>query len=131
MLDASHLNSSIEQSSKCWPLAHLAEQLDGPNKKDELSIDLMYALAHATSDHKTTKVAGFSSGNKLFAFVRISMALNVFGNFSHKLCLCFSKISFIEVLHCFKLVIIIPCQTLSHKSCNLSNDFMILLIKKI
>ena len=40
------------------------------NKKFKSTIDLMYAYAHTPLDEETIKVTGFSSGDKLYAFIR-------------------------------------------------------------
>ena len=70
VLDARHLNSNTEQSDESWPIEPLAPQLARPNKKYKSAIDLMYAYAHAPLDEDTIKFTGFSSGDKLFAFIR-------------------------------------------------------------
>ena len=69
-MDARHLNSNTDQSSESWPLEPLATQLARANKKYKSAIDLMYAYAHATLDEETIKLTGFSSGDRLFAFIR-------------------------------------------------------------
>ena len=70
VLDARHLNSNTDQSSESWPLEPLATQLARADKKYKSAIDLMYAYAHATLDEETIKLTGFSSGDRLFAFIR-------------------------------------------------------------
>ena len=40
------------------------------NKKYKSTIDLMYAYAHTPQDEVTLKLTGFSSGDKLYAFIR-------------------------------------------------------------
>ena len=70
VLDARHLNSNTEQSDESWPIELLAPQLARANKKYKCAIDLMYAYAHTSLDKKTIKFTSFSSGDKLFAFIR-------------------------------------------------------------
>ena len=70
VLDARHLNSNTEQSDESWPIEPLAPQLARANKKYKCSIDLMYAYAHTPLDEETIKLTSFSSGDKLFAFIR-------------------------------------------------------------
>ena len=67
VLDARHLNSSTDES---WTIEPLAPHLARANKKYKSAIDLMYAFAHATLDEDTIKLTSFSSGDKLFAFIR-------------------------------------------------------------
>ena len=70
VLDARHLNSNTEQSDESWPIEPLAPQLARANKKYKSGIDLMYAYAHTPLDEDTIKLTSFSSGDKLFAFIR-------------------------------------------------------------
>ena len=70
MLDARHLSSNTEQSDESWPIEPLAPQLARANKKYKSVIDLMYAYAHTPLDEDTIKLTSFSSGDKLFAFIR-------------------------------------------------------------
>ena len=70
VLDARHLNSNTEQSDESWPIEPLAPQLARANKKYKSAIDLMYAYAHTPLDEETIKLTSFSSGDKLFAFIR-------------------------------------------------------------
>ena len=70
VLDARHLNSNTEQSDESWPFEPLAPQLARANKKYKSAIDLMYAYAHTPLDEDTIKLTSFSSGDKLFAFIR-------------------------------------------------------------
>ena len=71
VLDAQHLNSNTEQSHESSPIEPLlARQLPRTNKKYKCSIDLMYAYAHTPHDEETIKHTSFSSGDKLFAFIR-------------------------------------------------------------
>ena len=70
VLDARHLNSNTEQSDESWPIESLAPQLARANKKYKSAIDLMYAYAHTPLDEDTIKLTSFSSGDKLFAFIR-------------------------------------------------------------
>ena len=69
VLDARHLNSNTEQSDGSWPIEPLAPQL-ARAKKTNSAIDLMYAYAHTPLDEETVKLTSFSSGDKLFAFIR-------------------------------------------------------------
>ena len=70
VLDARHFNSNTEQSDESWPNEPLAPQLARANKKYKCVIDLMYAYAHTPLDEETMKLTSFSSGDKLFAFIR-------------------------------------------------------------
>ena len=70
VLDARHLNSNTEQSDESWPIEPLAPQLARANKKYKCAIDLMYAYAYTPLDEETIKLTSFSSGDKLFAFIR-------------------------------------------------------------
>ena len=70
VLDARHLNSNTEQFDESWPIEPLAPLLVRANKKYKSAIDLMYAYAHTPLDEDTTKLTSFSSGEKLFAFIR-------------------------------------------------------------
>ena len=70
VLDARHLNSNTDQFDESWPIEPLAPQLARANKKYKCAIDLMYAYAHTPLDEETIKLTSFSSGYKLFAFIR-------------------------------------------------------------
>ena len=70
VLDARHLNSNTNQEFETWPIETLAPQLARANKKYKSTIDLMYAYAHIPLDEETIKLTGFSSGDKLYAFIR-------------------------------------------------------------
>ena len=70
VLDARHVNSNTEQSDESCPIEPLAPQLARANKKYKSAIDLMYAYAHTPLDEDTIKLTRFSSGDKLFAFIR-------------------------------------------------------------
>ena len=70
VLDARRLNSNKEQSDESWPIDPLAPPLAQANKKYKCAIDHMYAYAHTPLDEKTIKLTSFSSGDKLFAFIR-------------------------------------------------------------
>ena len=67
---ARHLNSNTEPSGESWPIEPLAPQLARANVKHKCAIDLMYAYDHTPLDEKTIKLTSFSSGDKLFAFIR-------------------------------------------------------------
>ena len=84
VLDARHLNSNTEQSDESWPIEPLAPQLARANKKYKSAIDLMYAYAHTPLDEDTIKVTSFSSGDKLFAFIRGFYGLKGLPNFFTK-----------------------------------------------
>ena len=81
VLDAPHLNSNTEQSDESWPIEPLAPQLARANKKYNSAIDLMYAYAHTPLDEDTIKLTSFSSGDKLFAFIRGFYGLKGLPNF--------------------------------------------------
>ena len=55
------------------------------------AIDLMYAYAQATLDDETIKLTGFSSGDKLFAFIRRLHDLECLPNFFTQQMSLFSK----------------------------------------
>ena len=84
VLDARHLNSNTEQSDESWPTEPLAPQLARANKKYKSAIDLMYAYAHTPLDEDTIKLTSFSSGDKLFAFIRGFYGLKGLPNFFTK-----------------------------------------------
>ena len=84
VLDARHLNSNTEQSDESWPIETLAPQLARANTKYNSAIDLMYAYAHAPLDEDTIKLTSFSSGDKLFAFIRGFYGLKGLPNFLTK-----------------------------------------------
>ena len=69
VLDARHLNSNTKQSDESWPIEPLAPQL-ATARKYKSAISLMYAYAHTPLDEETIKLTSFSSGDKLFAFIR-------------------------------------------------------------
>ena len=70
VLDARHLNLNTEQSDESWPIELLPSQLARANKKYKSTNDLMYAYAHTLLDEEPIKLTSFSSGDKLFAFIR-------------------------------------------------------------
>ena len=84
VLDARHLNSNTEQSDESWPIEPLAPQLSRANKKYKSAIDLMYAYPHTPLDEDTIKLTSFSSGDKLFAFIRGFYCLQGLPNFFTK-----------------------------------------------
>ena len=70
VIDARHLNSNTNQEFESWPIEPLAPQLARANKKYKSTIDLMYAHAHTPLDEETIKLTRFSSGDKLYTFIR-------------------------------------------------------------
>ena len=84
VLDARHLNSNTNQELESWPIEPLAPQLARDNKKYKSTIDLMYAYAHTPLDKETIKLTGFSSGDKLYAFIRGFYGLKGLPNFFTK-----------------------------------------------
>ena len=84
VLDARHLNSNTNQELESWPIEPLAPQLARANKKYKSTIDLMYAFAHTPLDEETIKLTGFSSGDKLYAFIRGFYGLKGLPNFFTK-----------------------------------------------
>ena len=84
VLDARHLNSNTKQSDESWPIELLAPQFARANKKYKCAIDLMYAYAHTPFDEETIKHTSFSSGDKLFAFIRGFYGLKGLPNFFTK-----------------------------------------------
>ena len=91
VIDARHLNSNTEQSDESWPIEPLAPQLARANKKYKSAIDLMYAYAHTPLDEDTIKLTSFSSGDKLFAFIRGFFGLKGLPNFFTKQMCTFFK----------------------------------------
>ena len=81
VLDARHLNSNTNQELESWPIEPLAPQLARANKKYKSTFDLMYAYAHTPLDEETIKLTGFSSGDKLYAFIRGFYGLKGLPNF--------------------------------------------------
>ena len=67
----------------------------------------MYAYAHALLDEETITLTNFSSGDKLFAFSEVFMALKVYPVFSQNKCTHFFKNSLIKALHLFILILFI------------------------
>ena len=67
-LDASHLNSNTDQELESWLIEPLAPRI--ATKKYKSTIDSMYAYAHTPIDEETIKLTGFSSGDKLYTFIR-------------------------------------------------------------
>ena len=92
VLGARHLNSNTEQSDESWPIEPLAPQLARANKKHKCAIDLMYAYAHTPLEEETIKLTSFSSGDKLFAFIRGFYGLKGLPNFFTKQMSTFSKL---------------------------------------
>ena len=84
VLDARHLNSNTNQDFESLPIEPLAPQLARANKKYKSTIDLMYAYAHTPLDEDTIKLTGFSSGDKLYAFIRGFYGLKGLPNFFTK-----------------------------------------------
>ena len=72
------------QELESWPIEPLAPQLARANKKYKSTIDLMYAYAHTPLDEETIKLTGFSSGDKLYAFIRGFYGLKGLPNFFTK-----------------------------------------------
>ena len=84
VLDARHLNSNTNQELESWPIEPLAPQLARANKKYKSTIDLMYAYAHTPLDEETIKPTGFTSGNKVYTFIRGLCGLEGLLNFCTK-----------------------------------------------
>ena len=84
VLDARHLKSNTNQELESWPIEPLAPQLARANKKYKSTIDLMYAYAHTPLDEETIKLTGFSSGDKLYTFIRGFYGLKELPNFFTK-----------------------------------------------
>ena len=123
LLDARHLNSNTEQSDESWPIEPLAPQLARANKKYKSAIDLMYAYAQTPLDEDTIKLTSFSSGDKLFAFIRGFYGLKGLPNFFTKQMSTFFK-TLIE--QGFALVYIDDILLLSH-----SKEHMFQLIEQL
>ena len=81
VLDARHLNSNTEQSDESCPIEPFAPELARASEKYKCPIDLMYAYAHTPLDEKTINITNFSSGDKLFAFIRGFYGLKGLPNF--------------------------------------------------
>ena len=90
----------------------------------------MCAYADATLDNKTIKVTRFHLMVNFLLSLDIIIALKVFQTFSHNKFLPFSKIRSIKYLRSFIMMIYFRCQTPNNISCNLSNNFTFLLMKK-
>ena len=84
VLDARLLNSNTNQELESWPIEPLAPQLARANKKYKSTIDLIYAYAHTPLDEETIKLTGFSSGDKLYTFIRGFYGLKGLPNFFTK-----------------------------------------------
>ena len=84
VLDAKHLNSNTSQELESWPIEPLAPQLARASQKYKSTIDLMYAYAHTPLDEETIKLTGFSSGDKLYTFIRGLYGLKGLPNFFTK-----------------------------------------------
>ena len=84
VLDARHLNSNTDPELETWPIEPLVPQLARANKKYKSTIDLMYAYAHTPVDEETIKLTGFSSGDKLYTFIRGFYRLKGLPNFFTK-----------------------------------------------
>ena len=81
VLDARRLNSNTNQELEPWPIEPLAPQLARANKKYKSTIDLMYTYARTPLDEETIKLTGFSSCDKLYAFIRGFYGLKGLPNF--------------------------------------------------
>ena len=53
-----------------WHIEPLAPQLALANEKFKSTIDLMNTFSHAPLDEETISLTSFSSGDKLYAFIR-------------------------------------------------------------
>ena len=131
VLDARFLNSNTDQQSKSWPLKPLATELARANKKYKSASDLMYTYAHAALDLETFELTGVSSGDKILLSLEDFLASKVFQIFLNSKCFCFFEICFVKNLHWFISMIFFSCETLNHIYCNLSDNLMILSIKKL
>ena len=118
VLDARHLNSNTDQSFESWPIEPLAPQLARANKKFKSAIDLMYAFAHAPLDEETITLTSFSSGDKVYAFIRGFYGLKGLPNFFTK-----QMYSFIQKLidQGFALVYIDDILLLAHTKPHMLN----------
>ena len=130
VLDARHLNSNTEQSDESWPIEPLAPQLARAIKKYKSAIDLMYAYAHTPLDEETIKLTSFSSGDKLFAFIRGFYGLKGLPNFLLNKCLHSSKHLLNKVLPLYTSMIFYSFPTLKNTCFNSLNNY-ILLAQKI
>ena len=83
VLDARPSNSNTNQELESWPIEPLAPQLARANKKYKSTIALMYAYAR-TLNEETIKFTGFSSGDKLYTFIRGVFGLKGLPNFFTK-----------------------------------------------
>ena len=84
VLDARQLKSNTNQELESWPIETLAPQLARGNKKNKSTIALLYAYAHTPLDEETIKLTGFSSGDKLYTFIRGFYGLKGLPNFFYK-----------------------------------------------
>ena len=81
VLGARHFKSKTDHSSESWPLDPLTTQTARANKKHNSTINLTFACACATLDDENIKLTGFSSGEKIIAFIRIFQGLQSLPNF--------------------------------------------------
>ena len=81
VLDARHLTSNTKQELESWSIEPLAPQLARANKKYKSTIDLIYAYTHTPLDEETIKLTRFSSGDKLYTFIRGFYGLKELPNF--------------------------------------------------
>ena len=131
-LDARHLNSNTDQSSKSWPLGPLETQHGRASYEKSISaIVSMYPYAHTTLDDKTFKLTAFSSGDKVLLSLESFMSLKVFQTILLNKCLSFSKIWSTKDLNWFIMIILYLCHVPNHISCWISDNFMILLMHEI
>ena len=84
VLDSWHLNSNTNQDFESWPIELLAPQIARANKKYKSTIDLIYAYAHTPRDEETIKLTGFSTGDKLYVFIRGPYGLKGLPSFFYK-----------------------------------------------
>ena len=91
MIDARLLNALTHQEFQSWPIEQLQLQLARANKKYKSVIDVNYAYAHVLLDDKTSALTSFSTGDKIYAFIRGFYGLKGLPNFFTKLMYTYFK----------------------------------------
>ena len=77
----------IHDCIECQQKKHINQKIQTASIQtisENASIDLMYAYAHTPLDEETIKLTGFSSGDKLYAFIRGFYGLKGLPNFFTK-----------------------------------------------
>ena len=91
----------------------------------------MMAYAKAALDDETNKLAGFPFGDKFLLSLKDFVALKGFQTFLRDKIFMFFKDLIRQGSELVYIEIFYSCQTLKHKCCILSNNFILLLSKQI